>query len=89
MMQPLKLTVGRTGGVQNFNGDMLKFIREKNLWTQPELARKVRVTNYQVNRWERKKSYPTMRNLGKIASVFKVPVDYFFGNPPAGQEIRH
>ncbi|MEG1932516.1 MAG: helix-turn-helix transcriptional regulator, partial [Pygmaiobacter sp.] len=71
----------------------LKKLRERNGWSQVELAHRLGVSQSTVGMWEAGRNKPTYATLLKIAQEFKVSVDgliggvwngslAFSGNPP-------
>ena len=59
---------------QYITGSIIKQLREKNHFTQAELAEKLNVSDKTVSKWETAKGYPDIALLEPIASVFGVSV---------------
>lgn len=57
--------------------NLIKLLKLNNL-TQKQLADKLDVKLQVVNRWVNGKALPTTKSLDKLASVFNVPVSYFY-----------
>jgi len=57
--------------------NLIKLLKLNNL-TQKQLADKLKVKLQVVNRWVNGKALPTTKSLDKLASVFNVPVSYFY-----------
>ena len=58
--------------------DNIVMLRKRNKWTQAELAEKLNYTDKAISKWERAESTPEAKVLYQIASIFDVPVDFFF-----------
>ena len=59
---------------QYVNGKILKELREKNRFTQAELAMKLGVSDKTISKWETGKGYPDISLLEPIAKTFGVSV---------------
>lgn len=59
---------------QYVTGAVIKELREKNHFTQAELAEKLHVSDKTISKWETAKGYPDITLLEPIASVFGVSV---------------
>lgn len=60
--------------------DRLRYLREKNEWTQGELAKKLGYETYvAVSFWEAGKRNPPLDVLIKLADMFGVTLDYLMG----------
>lgn len=53
-------------------------LRKKAGWTQAELAEKLDYSDKAISKWERGLSLPDAEMLYRIASLFRVDVDYLF-----------
>lgn len=53
---------------------VIKELREKNGFTQAELAKKLNVSDKTISKWETAKGYPDISLIEPIASVFGVSV---------------
>lgn len=62
---------------QNF-GKKIKELREKNSLSQEELSVQLEITQRQVSMIERGLSFPTLKTLNKIASVFDCQIQDLF-----------
>lgn len=59
---------------QYVTGAVIKELREKNHFTQAELAEKLNISDKTVSKWETAKGYPDISMLEPIANVFGVSV---------------
>lgn len=59
---------------QYITGAVIKELREKNHFTQAELAEKLSVSDKAVSKWETGKGYPDISLLEPIAKVFGVSI---------------
>lgn len=59
-------------------GLTIKKLREKNKFTQSELAEKLSVVDKTVSKWETGRGYPDITLIENIASIFKVSVIELF-----------
>jgi transcriptional regulator with XRE-family HTH domain len=59
--------------------ERLKMLREKAGWTQEELAKKIKVSDATINRYEKGTRRPDMDILELFADIFGVSVDYLLG----------
>lgn len=59
--------------------NLIKLLKLNNL-TQKQLAEKLDIKLQVVNRWVNGKALPTTKSLDKLASVFGVPVSYFYND---------
>jgi transcriptional regulator with XRE-family HTH domain len=64
-----------------FDGEGLAAARERNFWTQAELAAQVGVTVRQVLRWEKGESQPHFKQVRALADLFEIPPDSFYVDP--------
>ncbi|CAM3032522.1 helix-turn-helix domain-containing protein [Sporolactobacillus spathodeae] len=63
----------------NVLGSRIRFLREERNLSQVELAKKLTLTNVQLNRYETGKRNPDPETLLSIADFFNVPTDYLLG----------
>lgn len=56
----------------------LIFLRKINHYTQIDLAKKVNYSDKTVSRWENGEVLPDYETLDLIASIYNVPIEYFF-----------
>ncbi|MBP3420860.1 MAG: helix-turn-helix domain-containing protein [Lachnospiraceae bacterium] len=59
---------------QYVTGTVIKELREKNHFTQAELAEKLNVSDKTISKWETAKGYPDISLLESIAKVFCISV---------------
>ena len=59
---------------QYITGSVIKELREKNHFTQAELAEKLNVSDKTISKWETAKGYPDISLLESIAKVFGISV---------------
>ncbi len=59
---------------QYVTGTVIKELREKNHFTQAELAEKLNISDKTVSKWETAKGYPDISMLEPIANVFGISV---------------
>lgn len=59
---------------QYVTGAVIKELREKNNFTQAELAKKLCVSDKTISKWETGKGYPDITLLEPLANVFNVSV---------------
>ena len=59
---------------QYVTGTVIKELREKNHFTQAELAEKLNVSDKTISKWETAKGYPDISLLEPIAMVFGISV---------------
>lgn len=62
----------------------IKELRNKNQWTQKELAEKLHVTSQAISRWEKGEVEPSVSTIGEMARIFNVTTDEII----SGQENR-
>ena len=56
--------------------DKLIDLREKNGWSQEDLANKLNVNHQAVFKWENKQSVPTTEQFIQLSELFGVSIDY-------------
>jgi len=59
--------------------EKIKILRDKNGYTQSELAKKVGLTRSAVNAWEMSNAIPSTEIIIKLAKIFGVTTDYLLG----------
>ena len=59
--------------------DKIKTLRDKNGFTQSELAKRVGLTRSAVNAWEMGGAIPSTEIIIKLAKIFRVTTDYLLG----------
>lgn len=53
----------------------LRFYRERNSYSQEELAEKIYVTRQTISKWENDRTYPDIHNLIALSTLFDVTLD--------------
>jgi transcriptional regulator with XRE-family HTH domain len=56
-------------------GNKIKNLRKEKKWTQWDLARKLKVVQSQINRWESGQFTPSIEVLKKLSRIFDVSLD--------------
>ncbi|MBQ8840014.1 MAG: helix-turn-helix transcriptional regulator [Clostridia bacterium] len=59
--------------------DKIKLLRERNEWTQTELAKKLGITRSGVNAWEMGISIPSTQYIVELSLLFNVSADFLLG----------
>lgn len=73
---------------QYVTGAVIKELREKNHFTQAELAEKLNVSDKTISKWETGKGYPDITLLEPIANVFGVSVtELISGNAVSNRNV--
>ena len=73
---------------QYVTGTVIKELREKNHFTQAELAEKLNVSDKTISKWETGKGYPDITLLEPIANVFGVSVtELILGNAVSNRNV--
>lgn len=57
-------------------GDRIRLLRQRNNWSQTELAHKLSITRSSVNAWELGISVPATSTIIQLSSLFHVTTDY-------------
>lgn len=57
----------------------IKFFREKNEWTQRELAEKLSISRSVIAKWENNVVAPDISSLMKLSNIFDVSLDLIVG----------
>lgn len=60
-------------------GDRIAHLREKSTLTQEELANKLGISRAALSHYETSRREPDYETINKIASFFRVSVDYLLG----------
>lgn len=64
----------------NVIGNRIRLLREEKGFSKAELARRLDLNTYNtVSSWEIGNSYPRVKELIKLVSVFDVSADYILG----------
>jgi transcriptional regulator with XRE-family HTH domain len=68
-------------GINNMTkyGDRIALLRERSTLTQEELANKLGISRASLSHYETSRREPDYDTINKIASFFKVSVDYLLG----------
>ena len=73
---------------QYVTGEAIKALREKNRYTQAELADKISVSDKAVSKWETGKGYPDITLLEPLAKALKVSVtELISGNTVINENV--
>jgi transcriptional regulator with XRE-family HTH domain len=67
---------------------IIKNLREKNNWTQKDLAERMFKAESTIGMWEQGRREPDYDSLIELARLFDVPVDYLIGNNPLDKAIN-
>lgn len=59
--------------------DRLRILRQRNNWSQTDLANKLNITRSSVNAWEMGISTPATKTIVELSSLFHVSSDYLLG----------
>ncbi|EFK37937.1 HTH-type transcriptional regulator immR [Chryseobacterium gleum] len=59
-------------------GTKLKQLRQRNNWSQAEVAYKLDISQPAYNKWESDQGKPSLDKLGKIAEVFEIEIQDLF-----------
>lgn len=57
-------------------GKRLKVLRKSIKLTQPDLAKKIGVSNGMISMWENDVCEPSLTNIKKLARFFKISADF-------------
>ena len=63
-------------------GENIRYLRKMKGYSQEQLARKLKIKQASISLWESGKTNPETRFLSDLASIFDVPVDFFFSEEP-------
>lgn len=64
------------------NGERIKYLREKNGFTQKDIATKLGVEPAAISKYELDMREPNIEALIKLATIFNVSIDYLLGRTP-------
>lgn len=67
----------------------LRFLRKKHKLTQNDLAKLLNTTQNTVSNWESGRQEPSYEKLIIISRVFRVPIEYLFGEDKKTQNRLH
>ena len=59
--------------------DRIRILRQRNNWSQTDLANKLGITRSSVNAWELGISVPATKTVVELAGIFHVSADYILG----------
>lgn len=59
--------------------DRLRTLRQRNNWSQTDLANRLNITRSSVNAWEMGISTPATKTIIELTSLFHVSSDYLLG----------
>lgn len=60
----------------------LKFLRKNSKISQVELAKKLKVSQETISKWENGKVVPDVKNLIAMSTIFNSSIDYLLDLPP-------
>ena len=63
-------------------GENIRFLRKRKGYSQGQLAMKLHIKQASVSLWESNKTRPDLKLLSEMASIFDVPIDFFFSDEP-------
>lgn len=69
-------------------GEVIYNERKKRNWTQAELAKRSKIKQPVLVRYEKGGQYPSPRNLKKLADAFRVPVNFFIETEKAKGKLN-
>ena len=64
------------------NGERIRYLREKNGFTQKEVANRLGVESAAISKYELDMREPNIEALKKLATLFNVSIDYLLGRTP-------
>ena len=64
------------------NGERLKYLREKNGYTQKDIATKLGLESAAISKYELDMREPNIEAIKKLAEIFNVSIDYLLGRTP-------
>ena len=64
------------------NGERIKYLREKNGFTQKDIATKLGVEPAAISKYELDMREPNIEAIKKLATIFNVSIDYLLGRTP-------
>ncbi|HEX7057746.1 MAG TPA: helix-turn-helix transcriptional regulator [Bacilli bacterium] len=68
-------------------GRRIATLRDKNKWTQEELAKKLGISRAALSHYEKGRREPDFATLTKLADVFSVSVDFLIGRTNAPNSV--
>ncbi len=64
------------------NGERIKYLREKNGFTQKDIATRLGVKPAAISKYELDMREPNIEAIKKLATIFNVSIDYLLGRTP-------
>lgn len=64
------------------NGERIKYLREKNDFTQKDIATKLGVEPAAISKYELDMREPNIEAIKKLSTIFNVSIDYLLGRTP-------
>ena len=64
------------------NGERIKYLREKNGFTQKYIATRLGVEPAAISKYELDMREPNIEALKKLSTIFNVSIDYLLGRTP-------
>ena len=64
------------------NGERIKYLREKNGFTQKDIATKLGVEPAAISKYELDMREPNIEAIKKLSTIFNVSIDYLLGRTP-------
>ena len=64
------------------NGERIKYLREKNEFTQKDIATRLGVEPAAISKYELDMREPNIEAIKKLATIFNVSIDYLLGRTP-------
>ena len=64
------------------NGERIKYLREKNGFTQKDIATRLGVEPAAISKYELDMREPNIEAIKKLATIFNVSIDYLLGRTP-------
>lgn len=64
------------------NGERIKYLREKNGFTQKDIATKLGVEPAAISKYELNMREPNIEAIKKLSTIFNVSIDYLLGRTP-------
>ena len=69
--------------------DMLKFLRNREGYSQSELAKKLGISKSAVSMYELGNRQPDFKTLDNIANLFNVDMNFLLGKSVSENEVQH
>ncbi|MCI8411205.1 MAG: helix-turn-helix transcriptional regulator [Clostridia bacterium] len=64
------------------NGERIKYLREKNGFTQKDIATRLGVEPAAISKYELDMREPNIEAIKKLATIFNISIDYLLGRTP-------